>query len=52
MTHKFDSVIHDMTVCKKNFVSIVTFALSVTYSYWTLADAHVKKDEYLENQKC
>ena len=34
------------------FVSIVTFALSITDTYWTLADAWVKKDEHLENQKC
>ena len=33
-------------------VSIVTFALSITYTYWTLADARVKKDETLGNQKC
>jgi hypothetical protein len=26
------------------------FALSTTYTYWTLADAQVKKDEHLENQ--
>ena len=36
----------------KHFVSIVTFALSITYTYWTLADVRVKKDEHLENQKC
>ena len=36
----------------RHFVSIVTFALSITYTYWTLADAQVKKDEHLENQKC
>ena len=52
MTHKFDSVIHDLAVCKKNFVNVVTFGLSITYTYWTLADARVKKDEHLENQKC
>ena len=28
------------------------FALSITYTYWTLADAYVKKSEHLENQKC
>ena len=33
------------------FVSIVTFALSITYTYCTQADARVKKDEHLENQK-
>ena len=43
MTHKFDSGIHDLAV---------TFALSITYTYWTLVDAWVKKDEHLENQKC
>ena len=34
----------------KHFVSIVTFALSITYTYWTLADVRVKKGEHLENQ--
>ena len=34
------------------FVSIVTFALSITYTYWTLVNARVKKDERLENKKC
>ena len=34
----------------KHFASIVMFALSTTYTYWTLADAQVKKDEHLENQ--
>ena len=51
MTHKFNSGIHNLAVCKKNFVIIVTFALSITYKYWTLADARVKKDYHLENQK-
>ena len=50
MTYKFDSVIHDLAVCK-NFVNIVTFGLSVTCTYWTLLNACVKKDEHLENQK-
>ena len=45
MTHKFDSVIHDLAVCKKKFVNIVIFGLSINYTYWTLADAWVKKDE-------
>ena len=36
----------------KNFVNIVTFGLSITYTYWTLADPRVVKDEHLENQKC
>ena len=36
----------------KNFVNIVTFGLSTAYTYWTLADAWVEKDEHLENQKC
>ena len=35
----------------KNFVNIVTFDLSTIYTYWTLADAPVKKDKHLENQK-
>ena len=30
---------------------IVTFVLSITYPYWTLAYPRVKKDEHLENQK-
>ena len=34
----------------KHFACIVMFALSTTYTYWTLADAQVKKDEHLENQ--
>ena len=50
MTYKFDSVIHDLAVCK-NFVNIVTFGLSVTCTYRTLLNACVKKDEHLENQK-
>ena len=50
MTHKFNSLIHDLAVCKKlckhsNF-------WFVTYTYWTLADPRVVKDEHLENQKC
>ena len=36
----------------KNFVNRVTFGFSITYTYWTLADALVKKDEHLENKKC
>ena len=54
MTHIFDSGIHDLAVCfeKKNFVCIATFALSITFTYWTLVDAWVKKDEHFENQKC
>ena len=36
----------------KNFVSIVTFALCITYTNWTLSDTRVKKDEHLESQKC
>ena len=51
MIHKFESGIHDLAVCKKT-LKIVTFALSITYTYWTLADARVKKDEHLENKKC
>ena len=35
----------------KNVVSIVTFAASITHTYWTLEDARVKKDEHLESQK-
>ena len=34
----------------KNFVNIVTFGLSITYTYWALADAWVKKDEHLEKK--
>ena len=30
---------------------IVTFALCITYTYWTLDDAWVKKDKHLENKK-
>ena len=48
MTHKFDSGIHGLAICK-NFEIIATFALSITHSYWTLADAWGKKDEHLEN---
>ena len=40
-------LIYDLAV-----VSIVTFSLYITYTYWTLEDAQVKKDEHLENQKC
>ena len=48
MTHKFDSGIHDLAVCKKLLiVCIATFALSIT-----LVDARVKKDEHFENKKC
>ena len=36
----------------KDFVNAVTFDLSIVYADWTLADAWVKKDEHLENQKC
>ena len=36
----------------KNFVNIVTFGLSITYTYWTLADPPVVKDDHLKNQKC
>ena len=32
------------------FLRIVTFDLSITYTYWTLVDAWVKKYEHLENQ--
>ena len=32
-------------------MNIVTFGLCITYTYWALADAWVKKDEYLENGK-
>jgi hypothetical protein len=34
----------------KHFVSLVTFYLFITYTFWTLADARVKKEKYLENQ--
>ena len=50
MTHKFNSVIHDLAVCKK-LCEYSNFDLSTTYTYWTLADAPVKKDKHLENQK-
>ena len=35
----------------KNFVCIVTFSLYITYTYGTQADAWLKKDKNLENQK-
>ena len=35
------------TICG-NTVSLVTFALSIIYTYWTLEDARVKKDQYSE----
>ena len=50
MTHKLDSGIYDLAVCK--YMYVVTFALFIAYTYWTLVDARVKKDEHLENQKC
>ena len=34
-----------------DYGSVVTFALSFDYTYWTLADARVKKDKHLEIQK-
>ena len=34
----------------KHFLSVVNFALCITYTYWPLADAQVKKDKNLENQ--
>ena len=37
---------------EKNFVCIATFALSITFTYWTLVDARVKKDDHFENKKC
>ena len=49
MTNKFNFGIHGLSVCK-NCVSIVTFALSITYTNWTLVDAQVKKDWQLDNQ--
>ena len=50
MTHKFDSGIHDLSVCKK-ILSILTFLLYIPYTYGTLADAWVKKGKHLESQK-
>jgi hypothetical protein len=32
-------------------VILVTFALPFIYTYWTLVDARVKKDEHFESQK-
>ena len=37
---------------KPEWPNMLTFGLPITYTYWTLADARVKKDEHLENQKC
>ena len=48
---KFDSGIHDLAVCK-TLCKIETSALSITYTYWTLVDAWVKKDQHLVNQNC
>ena len=50
MTHKLDSGIHDLAVCK--YMYVVTFALFITYTYWTLVDAQAKTDRHSENQKC
>ena len=33
------------------FISIITYVLYITYTYWTLVDARVKKDEHFENKK-
>ena len=33
-------------------LNIVSFALSMTYTYLTLVDAWAKKEGHLENQKC
>ena len=41
MTHKFDSGIHDLSVC-----------ILLTHMGSTLAEAWVKKDEHFINQKC
>ena len=38
-------------ICTKQGLPVVTFALSITYTNWTLVDALVKKDQHLENQK-
>ena len=35
----------------KNFVSIVTFDLCITYTYWSLVDARVEKGKHLEKLK-
>ena len=35
---------------KPEWPNMLTFGLPITYTYWTLADARVKKDEHLENQ--
>ena len=40
MTHKFDSVIHDLADCKNlcEYMYVVTFGLPITtYTYWALA---------------
>ena len=37
LLESFDSRIHDFVVCKR-YASIVTFALSIIYTYWTLED--------------
>ena len=54
LTQALPNLIHESIIWQfvKNFVSIVTFALCITYTYWTLVDARVKKDKHLENQKC
>ena len=35
-----------------HFVNILISFLSITYTYWTLADVWVKKDEHLGQQIC
>ena len=35
----------------KNFVNIVTYGLLITYTYWTLADAQVIKEEHFRKLK-
>ena len=49
MTHKFEYMIWQFV--RETFVSMVIFALSITYKNWTLVDAWVKKDRHLENKK-
>ena len=54
LTQALPNLIHESIIWQfvKNFVSIVTFALCITHTWWTLADARVKRDKHLENRKC
>ena len=54
LTQALPTLIHESKILQfvKNFVSIVFFVFCITYTYWTLVDAWMKKDKHLENQKC